>query len=286
MASSIKIRTSKYTGDSFAGRTAQELWDKLLRHIRENGRSLDGVYLDELHSSVKVTFSSNKNLLDLIDQVSPSMALGKSLIRTAKLNLEFDKATKGLKLSNKNVEEFPDYNEVTYSLTCNDMSIPKDSLFFHESALVNYMDDDFDKAAYDSCQYVLALVNYNVHKTYVNSTFETEESDYNETAFLCYDEASRKYARQDYSDTLNISSSTDISQLIDMLNQNDDSMIIPDRTVISDNDEMTYYQYSDVRVKKTFVKMIDQSPADVIRFFSFLSSDKQKEWIESMLRQS
>lgn len=281
--SSIKIKTTKYTGDSFAGRTRQELWDKLLKYLRENNRLFNGVYVDELHSEIKVAFSSEKYLLDLIDNVAPSLVLGKNLIRSMNLNLAFDKSSKGLVLSDDNTEDFPKYNEVTYSLTCNNMNVPKNSIFFHESALENYM-DDFDKAAYENCKYVLALVNYDVHKTYVDSTFNTEESNYNETTFLCYDEASRKYAGQTYSDTLNRSSSTDINQLISILNQNDQAIVIPDRTVTSPEDEMTYYQFSNAKIKKTFMKMINQSPEDIIRFFSFLSNDKQKDWIENMLK--
>lgn len=277
----IKITTSKNTGDLFAARTKQDLWNKLLNYIREHASSMNGVMIDEFHSQIKIKYSSEQQFLDIVDKIAPSLVLDKNVIRTVKLNTIFDKPSKGLSLSNENVEDFSDYNEIFYSFTCNMKDVPKNSIFFHESALVNYM-DDFDRQKYDSCTYRLALLNYDVQKLYVKSDFQTEESTYNETTFLCFNETSNAYSGQSFSDTLNQNSSIDVETVASSIRNGQVSLA--DRTVSLDNDEMIYYSFSNVKLKNTSMRMIDQSPADIIRFFSFLSREKQQEWISSIFR--
>jgi hypothetical protein len=96
--------------------------------------------------------------------VDKSKILEKTLVRTIKLNTEFNKETLMLALSDKNIEKFKDYNEVQYEITCRKTNNDS-SLFFHESALVDYTKNIQN---IDKCNTVLALITFDQNESIFN----------------------------------------------------------------------------------------------------------------------
>ena len=132
----IKIKNGYYVND-FSSISEEHTWGSLVNFIKKNSEYFSSISFDEKERRATVSFLNQDDIINIIKDVDKSKILEKTLVRTIKLNTEFNKETLMLALSDKNIEKFKDYNEVQYEITCRKTNNDS-SLFFHESALVDY----------------------------------------------------------------------------------------------------------------------------------------------------
>lgn len=184
----IKIKNGYYVND-FSSIGEEHTWSFLVNFIKENSKYFSSISLNEEERRATVSFLNQDDIIDIIKDIDESKLLEKTLVRTIKLNTEFNKETLMLVLSDKNIEKFKDYNEVQYEITCRKTNNDS-SLFFHESALVDYTKNIQN---INKCNTVLALI-----------TFDQNESIFN----IKSDKISNRVAKQSIFLCLNVEDDT------------------------------------------------------------------------------
>lgn len=159
----IKIKNGYYVND-FSSISEEHTWGSLVNFIKKNSEYFSSISFDEKERRATVSFLNQDDIINIIKDVDKSKILEKTLVRTIKLNTEFNKETLMLVLSDKNIEKFRDYNEVQYEITCRKTNNDS-SLFFHESALVDYTKNVQNL---DKCNTVLALITFDQNESIFN----------------------------------------------------------------------------------------------------------------------
>lgn len=159
----IKIKNGYYVND-FSSISEEHTWGSLVNFIKKNSEYFSSISFDEKERRATVSFLNQDDIINIIKDVDKSKILEKTLVRTIKLNTEFNKETLMLALSDKNIEKFRDYNEVQYEITCRKTNNDS-SLFFHESALVDYTKNIQNL---DKCNTVLALITFDQNESIFN----------------------------------------------------------------------------------------------------------------------
>lgn len=159
----IKIKNGYYVND-FSSISEEHTWSSLVNFIKKNSEYFSSISFDEKERRATVSFLNQDDIINIIKDVDKSKILEKTLVRTIKLNTEFNKETLMLALSDKNIEKFRDYNEVQYEITCRKTNNDS-SLFFHESALVDYTKNIQN---IDKCNTVLALITFDQNESIFN----------------------------------------------------------------------------------------------------------------------
>ncbi len=279
----IKIQTKKpFTKikDMSESSDPEKLWSSLLAFINEKRGAFSSVFIDESRKTVKMSFADDVTMRELLDLEDPSMFLKKNLVRTVRANFEFSREKKGLVLSDKNTSMFPRWNEVEYSVTCSPSSLPKNSIFFHESSLADYMDDGFDKEAYFRCKDLLALASINVKTLAADKDNKIKEEEWNEVIALVYNEENHEFSGEDSPESLKTKSLVSSSEIARIANGSTSETL--DRVDELEDGTLVSYKFSGLRVKTTSLKL----PRGLESFYAFRAFIGQagfSRWAESAL---
>ena len=111
----IKIENSYNLGDSFSNVSLEGAWIKLVNYIKGNKDLYENVnFLKD--SNEIIIKSNNENTLNFIKKVDIENQIKKSLYKTIKLNLKFNKETKELEVNELLNNELNDLNTVSYKI--------------------------------------------------------------------------------------------------------------------------------------------------------------------------
>lgn len=158
MSKIIKIDHSYELPSYFSNVTLSGAWSRLTNYLQENKTLLSKIVFYKEDNKIKIQSIDENNLIDIIREIDPFGYFKKNLIRTIKLNVEFDKETKSLKISNKNIEPNENLNIIEYSITF-DNNI-QNTVYFHESSiLVNY--ENTLKESLKNPDYNLGILYFN-----------------------------------------------------------------------------------------------------------------------------
>lgn len=158
MSKIIKIDHSYELPSYFSNVTLSGAWSRLTNYLQENKTLLSKIVFYKEDNKIKIQSIDENNLIDIIREIDPSGYFKKNLIRTIKLNVEFDKETKSLKISDKNIEPNENLNIIEYSITF-DNNI-QNTVYFHESSiLVNY--ENALKESLKNPDYNLGILYFN-----------------------------------------------------------------------------------------------------------------------------
>ncbi len=247
--------------DAFSAVKAEALWAKLSDYIDTHASDFANVSKDYENKTIKLTSTNLDRLNELIKFSASDAELDKCLIRTCLLNTEFDKEHKCLKLSTENARDFENYNEVIFQIACSDGLSVSNSLFFHDSALVNYAttnnEQDMDK--------VLAVISY-------KETNSTNLNEKNGLLFLCYDQS--------------VNNGTLVNDIFANVNSDKPSAFIQDVINNFNNSSLTILtyaeeiSYSNFKIAITGFKM--SSEADFLNFASYVPTPIYNDFIENL----
>lgn len=246
----------------FGGKTAAETWNKLKNYIASHESDFDRIVYD--NSALKVTCTSHdfNKLNEFVKMTASDFALEKCLVRTCLLNTTLDKANKSLMLSNDNTENFEDYNTIIYYVQCADDFNERNSVFFHESALVNYAQDEY---SINLVRKVLGIIAYT--ESYSNG-FSKDEIMY-----VCYDlDTNKILTSNEYTyPTLNDGKdASDVSTAKSRYNAG----TLSNLEIQHDGVTLRNFKFA-----KTMFKMTSES--DFINFKSFVSAPIYNTFIEN-----
>lgn len=158
MSKIIKIDHSYELPSYFSNVTLSGAWSRLTNYLQENKTLLSKIVFYKEDNKIKIQSIDENNLIDIIREIDTFGYFKKNLIRTIKLNVEFDKETKSLKISNKNIEPNENLNIIEYSITF-DNNI-QNTVYFHESSiLVNY--ENTLKESLKNPDYNLGILYFN-----------------------------------------------------------------------------------------------------------------------------
>ena len=222
-----------------------DLWAKLKMYANDNSSAFSRIDIDE--AQMKIKFTSPKLVNDLCSQLEKPLRLSKNVIRELKLNVKFNKETKQLQITNENTSD--DMNSVSYEIICDKTEEFSNSMFFHESSLVDYTDDtDYEKMK--DCHDCLALLSFK--ETDLNAQSKTC------IAYLCYDKDSKLLKAEEYP-SLNDGNDLKLDEFISYFNSGES----PASGVIEQDEKM----YSNFKLTVTDFKMTSEE--DFINFMSF-----------------
>ncbi len=254
---SFKIENSAVLNDDkFSAMDYDTLWNKLSDYVYGNASNFSNINANKNEGKISVAVSDESKLKDFIKFTAPVPELKQKLIRTLQLNLKFDETLKSLVPTDENTENFSSYNTVSYQAACETADTEsKNSLFFHDSALVNY-DSDFNKDAYLACNDYLAVVTFNMTKNQVvdDDVVSTTTSD---MIFVCYDRNERKLKHMNFN-ALNESATIDADQFIDAFN----SGTIGSLSTLE-------CAYSNFKIGVSMFKLLNDDENDIINFMKF-----------------
>ena len=244
--------------DAFSAVKAEALWAKLSDYVDTHASDFANVSKDYENKTIKLTTTDATALNELIKFSASDAELDKCLIRTCLLNTEFDKEHKCLKLSTENVEDFENYNEVIFQIACSDGLSVSNSLFFHDSALVNYATTNNEQETTK----VLAVISYK--EVLLDATTKDE------LVFVCYDTQSRTMS----------------NDMFDGLNEN--KGIYPYLNEVVNNfnnnnlNDIAYADafFSDFKVAVTNFKL--SSEADFLNFVSCVPTPIYNDFIKNL----
>lgn len=278
----LKITTTKQFGSNGAmeDNDPEKLWNTLLSFVNERRSAFASVAIDESRKTVKMSFSDEKQMKDLLDLADPTKFLRKNLMRTVRANTCFSKASKSLIVTESNTEEFPKANEVEYSVVCNSSSQPSNSIFFHESSLVNYMDGEFDRLAYLRCKKYLALASVDVDYTEADTSNNIKEEKWNEIIVLVYDKESHQFSGEDDPESLKTRSSVSSSSIAAIANG--DTGVVLDRVDELEDGSLASYRFSNLKLKTTKLKLVD-GLRSFCSFKTFIGPENFRRWAEAEL---
>jgi len=254
--------------DSFSSVSLDVLWDKLTRLVNDNARAVDAIKVDS--GSHKIEMHSTGSVNSIVDfDVKAVPKMKKNFIRVLQLNLAFDKALKSLRLSTDNVESFPLYNTVSYQTACENKNIEDlNSLYFHESALVDYT-KNFNKNDYLACTHYLMIVTYTATKTTVNASNGTPIVLTNdEMIFLCFDAATEKIVDVEFP-VLNRDASIDVEKFIRAYNEDKSTLetAMAESSMIDGN--AVFNAYTNFKSAMSMFKLMNDDELDFLNFKSF-----------------
>ena len=281
----LRIKSTKPFGSNGEMQSSdpEKLWNSLLSFINARRSAFSSISVDESRKTVRMSFADEKQMRDLLDIADPSKFLKKNLVRTVRVNTYFAKALKGLAVTEANTEDFPKANEVEYSLTCDSSSMPSNSIFFHESSLLDYMDGDFDRGAYQSCKKLLALASIDVNCITADANNNIKEENWNEIIVLVYDKETNVFSFEDDPETLKTRSSVSFSDIAAIANG--DTNIILDRVDELEDGSLVSYRFSNLKFKATKLKLVD-GLRSFLSFRSFIGPENFKKWAEAELADS
>ena len=243
----IKSYKSSYLDkEIFSSVVRGVLWQKLKAYVEEAAKGCK-IDVNEACFTIRAT---TKDADALPEKVKKIDELGRELYRVEKLNLELDKASKTLKLSSRNTENFKDYNTVSYEDFC--MHTAKkmhNSLVFDSSSLADYTEDSSSEE-WLNCKKVLAYVSF-----IVDNSVSTKQQE----LLLCFDLETGKF--EDYAFArLNDFSEEEIRAFISSYNSAEDksSFIIE-----IEKDSSTHeIHLHDVSVKTSMFKFTKSTEAE------------------------
>ena len=267
--------------ESFSSVTIERLWEKLFAYVKDNALMTDKIKYDE-HAG-KIIITSDANAVNPIIKLNLSndMKLEKQLIRITQLNTTFDRLNKNLALSTENVEEFPNYNTISYQYACENKDITGlDSLFFHESALVDYT-KNFNKNEYLACQDYLMIVTFkNIKNVIHNSTGNVSTFTSDDMIFVCYDSSTQKLVNAAFP-ILNAGTSINVSDFIAAYNNDPSTLTTALHRVIDEDGKTISDSYSDFKSAVSMFKLINRDELEFINFKSF-NSIMYERFIENL----
>lgn len=267
--------------ESFSSVTFEKLWDKLFAYVKDHALMSDKIKYDEHAGKIIITSDANSvNPIIKLD-LENDLRLEKQLIRITQLNTKFDKLNKNLALSEENVEEFPNYNTISYQYACENKNINgMDSLFFHESALADYT-KNFDKNEYLACQDYLMIVTFkNIKNVIDNSTGTVNTFTFNDMIFVCYDKATQKLVNVVFP-ILNAGTSLNVSDFITVYNENPQSLDTAFHRIIEEDGKTITNSYTDFKSAVSMFKLIHRDELEFINFKSF-NSIMYEKFIENL----
>lgn len=281
----IKIKNGYYIKD-FSSVSEDITWKNLVTFIQNNSNLFSSIKYDEGIKRVSVTFlNDSKNIEKIIKSVDLTKVLEQQLLRSIKLNLKFDKIRKDVVLSDENVENYKDYNEVFYEISCRRTN-NDNNVFFHESSLIDYT-KDVPTDVFDTCKYVLALVSF-VEKedTIKRSTQEligTRSS--NKEIFLCLDTKSpydHNFVENPFLN-YNVGTKLDISEFIKMYNDNSYKDLILEEEDLQ-NDIVRIYSFLNFKIAKSNFILPSKDIVDFLNFKSYVNTFLYNNFINSLYK--
>ena len=267
--------------DKFSSVSVEQLWEKLRSYVVPTIQKTDNANFlkDQKRIEISSSRSSLNPFIKLNDTNNP--LIEKSMIRVAQLNVTFDKESKGLSITDENTENFPYYNTLSYQFSCGGKSVSKmNSLFFHESSLVDYT-KNFDKDDYLACQTYLMIVTFTNMQS-ISDGNSTKEKRINDMIYVCYDKSTNKIVENDFP-ILNQNASINVSDFISSYNNSALSELTTN-TVESDGKTIVN-NYSNFKSAVSMFKLIHENELEFINFRSYntIAYDRFIENLKSQL---
>lgn len=245
--------------DAFSAARAEALWAKLSDYVDTHMSEFANVSKDYENKTIKLTSTNLDRLNELIKFSSSDAELDKCLIRTCLLNTTFNVNNKCLELTETN--GFENCNEVIFHIACSDGLSVSNSLFFHDSALVNYA----TLSGFQDMNKVLAVISY-------KETNLENSSEKNDLLFLCYDQS--------------VNNGTLVNDIFANVNSDKSSAFIQDVINNFNNNSLTILtyaeeiSYSNFKIAITGFKM--SSEADFLNFASYVPTPIYNDFIENL----
>lgn len=266
--------------DMFSSVSSDRLWTKLFNYISSNSKMSDNIKYDRNELRIRISSPIYGN--PLIKLAPPDeIKIDRNIVRVTQLNTTFDKATKSLILTDENVENFPEYNSVSYQMICkNKLNDNLDSLFFHESSLVDYT-MNFNKDDYLACQKYLMIVTFTNTRTVVDDETGTPHGSRNDDIiFVCFDKSTNRIDENSFP-ILNQGTSIDVDAFISAYNNDKSTLNDALNTVVEDGGNTIFNYYSDFKSAVSMFKLIDGDELEFVNFKSF-NSIRYDKFIKSL----
>ena len=263
----VKVRNGYYL-DDFSSTDSNIIWSKLISFVNENKEKFSSINIDKENNEIILTVLNEDNILDLFKNSNIDDFVLKNLNRKINLNLTFDKSIKNVILSEDNVENFKNFNEVSYSIDCKNIN-NENTLFFHESALVNYTENDNISDFLNSNTY-LCLFSFDEDESiYHKETGKIINLKNTKEIFLCLNRKNDTLINDTFK-TLNNGSNINIEKFINVYN--DDRFIegIFDFFVEKD-DTINTYKFSNFKMAASSFNLPNGNEEDFLNFKNYSS---------------
>lgn len=273
----IKIKNGYYVND-FSSISEDHTWGSLVNFIKKNSESFSSINFDENEKRATVSFLNQDDIINVIKDVDKSKVLEKTLIRSIKLNTKFDKENLMLILTNENVEKFKDYNEVKYEVTCRQTN-DDSSLFFHESALVDYT-KTYNNLS--DCTKVLTLITFDqIESTFNIKTDQITNRTINKSILLCLDVKEDQFVEDAFSD-YNHSSKLDILKFIKNYNLGVEFNKADYINVEKTDNYVTTYSFSNFKISVSEFLLPNSNLVEFLNFKSFSGTFIYENFMKSL----
>lgn len=273
----IKIKSGYYVND-FSSISEDHTWGSIVNFIKKNSNNFSSISFDDKEKRAVVSFLNENDIIDIIKDVDKSIILEKTLLRSIKLNVEFDKESGMLILSDKNINRFKNYNEVKYEITCrknNDDS----SLFFHESSLIDYTKGNKNL---NKCDTVLALVTFDQNESIFNiKTDQITNRVLHKSIILCLNVKTDKFIEDDFSN-YNNSVELDILKFIKNYNEGNNFNKADYIHVKESNDVIITYSFSNFKISVSEFLLPESNLIEFLNFKSFSGAFIYESFMKSL----
>lgn len=272
----IKIKNGYYVND-FSSISEEHTWGSLVNFIKKNSEYFSSISFDEKERRATVSFLNQDDIINIIKDVDKSKILEKTLVRTIKLNTEFNKETLMLVLSDKNIERFRDYNEVQYEITCRKTNNDS-SLFFHESALVDYTKNIQN---IDKCNTVLALITFDQNESIFNiKSDKISNRVTKQSIFLCLNVKDDTFIENSFSEYNK--TKLNIDKFIENYNKGINFNKADYINVEQTSENISTYSFSNFQISVSEFLLPNADIVEFLNFKSFVGSFIYDNFIKSL----
>jgi hypothetical protein len=272
----IKVKNGYYLND-FSSISEEHTWGSLTNFIKKNSDKFSSVTINEKEKQVIVSFLDKNNFLDIIKYDEEMDFLKRTLIRTIKLNTKFNKETKTIDLTNENTEKFKDYNEVIYSIGCRSAN-DDSSLFFHESALVDYTKNIQN---IDKCNNVLALITFDQNESIFNiKSDKISNRVTKQSIFLCLNVKDDKFIENSFSEYNK--TKLNIDKFIENYNKGINFNKADYINVEQTDENISTYSFSNFQISVSEFLLPNADIVEFLNFKSFVGSFIYDNFIKSL----
>ena len=247
----LKIKNGYYLDEIIApslNNAKNNLLQKLLENINANNININNNSILVINSEQIPIIINEPSLIDKFE---------KNIIRNIKLNLVFNKETKGYDITYENTSGyFNDANTINYFTSCSDFE-PND-LYFHESCLKNFF-DNISTDELNECNTFLGIIFYDEQIYDENENLINTLND--QMYFYCYNKETGEILKDESN--------------FNELNKNSDFTFDFDQ-------EIANIKFLHIRKADSFFPLVHQNEDDFISFKNTVNIFLYNQFIESL----